>query len=67
MHFALLSSFNHVVNWFVMFYDQMAFHKREFEPNSLTFNLSWPSNEVSMPIALNCFFFGMKNHKREMV
>jgi hypothetical protein len=35
----------------------MAFHKGEFEPNSLIFNLSWQSNEVSMPIALNCFIF----------
>jgi hypothetical protein len=40
----------------------MAFHKREFEPNSLIFNLSWPSNEVSMPIGLNFIFFGVKNH-----
>jgi hypothetical protein len=49
-----------------MFYDQMAFHKREFEPNSLIFNLSWPSNEVSMPSALkNIFSFGVKNHKKK--
>jgi hypothetical protein len=43
----------------------MAFHKFEFEPNKLIFNLSWPSNEVSMPIALKKKSFGVKNHKRE--
>ncbi len=34
-----------------MFYDQMTFHKREFEPNSLIFNLSWPSMAFQKPIA----------------
>jgi hypothetical protein len=51
-----------------MFYAQMAFHKCEFELNSLIFNLSWPSNEVSMPIALkNKFFWGEKSQKRDIM
>ncbi len=43
----------------------MAFHKSVFEPNSLIFNLSWPSNEVLMHIALIYLFLGWKIKKEK--
>jgi hypothetical protein len=50
---------------FFMFYDQMAFHNDEFEPNSLTFNLSCASNDCFNACCIkNNIFLGVKNHKR---